>query len=157
MTSLDDLSKEVGKLRTDMAQVNTLVERLDVTIEKLTEVSTTVSQLLAVQGSRLEQQEKSNQQLSTLIEKRRDEFTENVDMLHKRISSSEKDFKTEIEKLNDRILAEMKAMREDNKAQTEAMTDKISNLERWIWWMTGGATVIGFLLSKVIDVSKFFN
>jgi len=157
MTDLNELSREVSKLKTDMAQVNTLVDRLDVTIEKLTEVSTTVSQLLAVQGSRLEQQEKSATQLSLLLEKRRDEASENYEMLHKRITSSEKDFKHEIEKHNDKILDEMKAMRDDNAKQQQAMIKKITDLEKWVWVVSGGAAVVGFLISHVIDLSKFFN
>ena len=70
MPDLNEIAKEVSALRADMAQINTLVDRLDITIEKLTEVSTNVSQLLAVQGSRLDQQERSSSQLSLLIEKR---------------------------------------------------------------------------------------
>jgi len=157
MTDISDLAKEVGQLKTDMAQVNTLVDRLDLTIEKLTEVSTTVSQLLAVQGSRLEQQEKSSAQFSMLLEKRRDEAMENADMLHKRITSAEKDFKQEIEKLNNKILDEMKAMREDNSRQQAEMIKKITDLEKWVWIVSGGAAVVGFLASHVIDLSKFFG
>lgn len=157
MTDISDLAKEVGQLKTDMAQVNTLVDRLDLTIEKLTEVSTTVSQLLAVQGSRLEQQEKSSAQFSMLLEKRRDEAMENADMLHKRITSAEKDFKQEIEKLNNKILDEMKAMREDNTRQQAEMIKKITDLEKWVWIVSGGAAVVGFLASHVIDLSKFFG
>ena len=82
LNNIDNLSKEVSALRADMAQINTLVDRLDLTIEKLTEVSTNVSQLLAVQGSRLDQQERSSNQLSLLIEKRKDEVSESVETLH---------------------------------------------------------------------------
>lgn len=157
MTELSQLSKEVSELKSNMAQVNTLVDRLDITIEKLTEVSTTVSQLLAVQGSRLEQQEKSNAQLSLLLEKRRDEANENYEMLHKRITSSEKDFKQELEKLNDKLFDEIKAMREDQAKQQAAMLRKITDLEKWVWIVSGGAAVVGFLISNVIDLSKIFN
>jgi hypothetical protein len=112
MSELTELSKEVAILKTDMAQVSGLIDRLDLTIAKLTEVSTTVSQLLAVQGNRLEQQEKSAYQFSALLEKRRDEAAESNEIMHKRISSAEKEFQTEIAKLNDKILDEMKSMRD---------------------------------------------
>ena len=157
MPELNDLAKEVSALRADMAQINTLVDRLDVTIEKLTEVSTNVSQLLAVQGSRLDQQERSSSQLSLLIEKRKDEVSESIEILHKRINTSEKDFKVELEKLNERILDEIKAIREDNLEQHKALNEKISKLERWVWYVTGGAAVVGFLLSKVINVGALFT
>lgn len=157
MADLNELAKEVSALRADMAQINTLVDRLDVTIEKLTEVSTNVSQLLAVQGSRLDQQERSSSQLSLLIEKRKDEVSESIEILHKRINTSEKDFKVELEKLNERILDEIKAIREDNLEQHKALNEKISKLEKWVWYVTGGAAVVGFLLSKVINVGALFT
>ena len=42
-----ELYKDVVKLKSDMAQINVLVDRIDVTIEKLTEVSKNISELLA--------------------------------------------------------------------------------------------------------------
>ena len=157
MADLNELAKEVSALRADMAQINTLVDRLDVTIEKLTEVSTNVSQLLAVQGSRLDQQERSSNQLSLLIEKRKDEVSESIEILHKRINTTERDFKQELEKLNEKILEEMKAIREDNLEQHKALNEKISKLEKWMWIVTGGAAVVGFLLSKVINLGVLFG
>lgn len=157
MADLNELSKQVNELRADMAQINTLVDRLDVTIEKLTEVSSSVSQLLAVQGSRLDQQEKSSNQLSLLLEKRKDEFSESVEILHKRINTTEKDFKAELEKSNEKILEEMKAIREESKSNYAALNKKISDMEKWMWIVTGGAMVVGFLLSKVVNVAKFFG
>lgn len=156
MPDLNEIAREVSALRADMAQINTLVDRLDITIEKLTEVSTNVSQLLAVQGSRLDQQERSSSQLSLLIEKRKDEVSESIENLHKRINSTEKDFKAELEKLNEKILQEMKAIREDNLEQHKALNEKISKLEKWIWYVTGGAMVVGFLLSKVMNLNTLF-
>lgn len=153
----DELSREVSALRADMAQINTLVDRLDLTIEKLTEVSTNVSQLLAVQGSRLDQQERSSNQLSLLIEKRKDEVSESVEILHKRINDTEKDLKSELEKSNANILNEIKAIREESRANHAALNKKISDMEKWMWLVTGGAAVVGFFLSKVIDFSKIFG
>jgi len=157
MSELTELSREVAILKTDMAQVSGLIDRLDLTIVKLTEVSTTVSQLLAVQGNRLEQQEKSAYQFSTLLEKRRDEAAESNDIMHKRISSAEKEFQTEIGKLNDKILDEMKSMRAESKQQHDELSSKMSKLEKWVWVVSGGGAVVGFLLSHVINLDKFFN
>jgi hypothetical protein len=157
MSELTELSKEVAILKTDMAQVSGLIDRLDLTIVKLTEVSTTVSQLLAVQGNRLEQQEKSAYQFSALLEKRRDEAAESNDIMHKRISSAEKEFQTEIGKLNDKILDEMKSMRAESKQQHDELSDKMTKLEKWVWLVSGGAAVVGFLLSHVVNLDKFFN
>lgn len=156
MTDLNELNIQVLKLQSDMSQINVLVDRLDVTISKLTEVSTSVSQLLAVQGNRLDQQEKSSNQISYLLEKRKDEMVESYEILHKRITNTEREHKAEVEKLETKILDEIKAIREENKDMHAALNKKIVELEKWMWVVTGGAAVVGFLLSKVIDLDKIF-
>jgi hypothetical protein len=156
MADLNELNIQVLQLKNDMSQINVLVDRLDITISKLTEVSSSVSQLLAVQGNRLDQQEKSSNQISYLLEKRKDEMTENFEILHRRINSSEKDAKADIEKHEEKILDEIKAIREENKNMHAALNKKIVELEKWMWVVTGGAAVVGFLLSKVIDFDKIF-
>lgn len=156
MTDLNELNIQVLKLQSDMSQINVLVDRLDVTISKLTEVSTSVSQLLAVQGNRLDQQEKSSNQISYLLEKRKDEMIESYEILHKRITNTEREHKAEVEKLETKILDEIKAIREENKDMHAALNKKIVELEKWMWVVTGGAAVVGFLLSKVIDFDKIF-
>lgn len=153
--NVDQLNRDVYNLKSEMAQVSVLVERLDTTIEKLTEVSTSISQLLAVQGSRLDQQEKSSNQLSLLIEKRKDEVSESVQILHNRINNNEKEFREELSKMNDNILGEIKKIREDNIAQHKQMSEKMTQLERWIWVVTGGGLVVGFIISH-LDLSKIF-
>lgn len=156
MADLQELNIQVLKLQSDMSQINVLVDRLDVTISKLTEVSTSVSQLLAVQGNRLDQQEKSSNQISYLLEKRKDEMVESYEILHKRITNTEREHKAEVEKLETKILDEIKAIREENKEMYAALNKKIVELEKWMWVVTGGAAVVGFLLSKVIDFDKIF-
>lgn len=156
MADLNEINLQVAQLRNDMAQINVLVDRLDITIAKLTEVSSSVSQLLAVQGNRLDQQEKASNQISFLLEKRKDEMIESYEVLHKRITATEREHKAESEKLETKILDEIKGIREENKEMHAALNKKIVELEKWMWVVTGGAAVVGFLLSKVIDFDKIF-
>jgi uncharacterized coiled-coil protein SlyX len=126
------LSEDVTSLQKDMAQVGTLVDRLDVTIEKLTEVSSTVSQLLAVQGNRLEFQEKVASKLEDLVEKRRQETDTMVKDLHTKIEKVESDTYKDIEANKDK-----------------EMSDRIGRLEKWMWTIVGGGAAVGFIVSKV--------
>lgn len=146
MGEISEIYNDIVHLKTDMAQINVLVERLDVAIVKLTEVSSSVTQLLAVQGNRLDQQKETNNHMNDLIEKRKEE-----------IEKAKKDFKEEMEKLNNKIIHEMQLMREEFKGQHNTLSKKISDMEKWRWIVTGGALVVGFLLSKAINVGQFFN
>ena len=150
-----ELYKDVVKLKSDMAQINVLVDRIDVTIEKLTEVSKNISELLAVQANRLEFQEKITQQLSVLMEKRRDESEENIRYLREEMEKVEKDLNKVLNEKYHDILDEIKSIRDDNSKQHQQMQDKFSQFERWMWMVSGGAVIIAFLLSKMAPIKIF--
>lgn len=144
------LSDTISTLQQDMAQVGTLVDRLDVTIEKLTEVSTRVSELLAVQGTRLENQEKVSEQIQALIEKRRIETDTNIKDVYLRVEKVEKDLYDEIEASQEKVLKEIKEMRAESTLQHNELKGKVNRLEKWMWTCIGAVVVISFAIQVII-------
>ncbi len=140
------LSETISTLQQDMAQVGTLVDRLDVTIEKLTEVSTRVSELLAVQGTRLLNQEKVSEQIQELIEKRRVETDTNIKDVYIRVERVEKDLYNEIEASQEKVLKEIKEMRAESTTQHNELKGKVNRLEKWMWTCIGAIVVISFAI-----------
>lgn len=140
------LAETITTLQQDMAQVGTLVERLDVTIEKLTEVSSHVSELLAVQGTRLEMQEKASANLQELVEKRRVEFDTNIKDVYYRVEKVEKDLYDEIEASQEKVLKEIKEMRAESTSQHNELKGKVQRLEKWMWTVIGGLAALTFLI-----------
>lgn len=159
-TEIRKLAENVSSLQQDMAQVGALVDRLDVTIEKLTEVSSTVSQLLAVQGNRLEFQEKVAEKLQDLVEKRRTETENYVKDLHVKIDTVEKDLKGDIRETHTDILSKISEMQASGTKQhqdiSDKMSERISRLEKWMWTIAGAGTVAWFVISQ-IDISKIIG
>lgn len=140
------LAETISTLQQDMAQVGALVERLDVTIDKLTEVSSHVSELLAVQGTRLEIQEKVSTQLQDLVEKRRVEMDSNIKDVYLRVEKIEKDLYDEIDVSKKSVLNEIKEMRAESTVQHNELKNKVNRLEKWMWTMIGGLTVATLIL-----------
>jgi len=140
------LSDTISILQQDMAQVGTLVERLDVTIEKLTEVSTRVSELLAVQGTRLLNQEKVSEQIQTLIETRRVETDSNIKDVYIRVERVEKDIYDDIEASQQKVLTEIKEMRAESTTQHNELKTKVNRLEKWMWTCIGAIAVVSFIV-----------
>jgi DNA repair ATPase RecN len=140
------LAETISTLQQDMAQVGTLVDRLDVTIEKLTEVSTRVSELLAVQGTRLLNQEKVSEQIQELIEKRRVETDTNIKDVYIRVERVEKDLYNEIEASQEKVLKEIKEMRAESTTQHNELKGKVNRLEKWMWTCIGAIVVISFAI-----------
>ena len=155
-TEVKKLADNIVSLQKDMAQVGVLVDRLDTTIEKLTEVSTTVSQLLAVQGNRLEFQEKVQEKLQDLVEKRRQESDIIIREVYARIEKVETDLYKEIESSQDKVLLEIKEMRTESTKQHEELKSKVGRLEKWMWTIIGATTVLGFLV-KQVDFAHLFG
>lgn len=140
------LADTISTLQQDMAQVGTLVERLDVTIEKLTEVSTRVSELLAVQGTRLLNQEKVSEQIQTLIETRRVETDTNIKDVYIRVERVEKDLYDDIEATQEKVLNEIKEMRAESTTQHNELKTKVNRLEKWMWTCIGAIAVVSFIV-----------
>lgn len=150
------LAADVSYLQTDMAKVGALVDRLDTTIDKLTEVSTSLSQLMAVHEAKLSAQEIITKQTTDLVEKRRVEMEEKVQQLHSRISSGEKELAGKIEEQYDDIMHEIKEMRQESQTQHTALSDRITAMEKWQWIIIGGSIIVGVILSQV-NLAQFFS
>lgn len=146
--AIEKITDNVSSLQRDMAQVGTLVERLDVTIEKLTEVSSTVTQLLAVQGNRLEVQERVQEKLQDLVEKRRTEAEQNVKDIYSKITLVETELQKDMDDNHEKVIKKIEELQTDSNTHHQKMNDRISNIERWMWTLLGGSIILAFILNN---------
>lgn len=153
--SINKLSEDVSYLRKDMAVVGALVDRLDTTIDKLTDISNSVSSLLAVHETKLTSQEIISKQLADLVEARRVETDDKIQILHERISSGEREIKEKIDDQYDELMKEFKEMRAESTLQHNTLSDRITTMERWMWTVIGGSAIVGGLIT-LIPWDKFF-
>lgn len=97
------MSREIN----DSSILAIIVERLDVAVEKLTEVSRSISQMLAVHENRIDTQEKVSDQLTDLIEQRRKEANEDIKELHSRITTTTRELSDKIADTEKKVLTEL--------------------------------------------------
>jgi septation ring formation regulator EzrA len=148
-TNVNKLAEDVSYLRKDMAVVGALVDRLDTTIDKLTDISNSVSNLLAVHETKLTSQEIISKQLSDLVEARRVETDEKVQLLHERISSGEREIKEKIDDQYDELMKEIKEMRAESTTQHNTLSARITAMEKWMWTVIGGSAIVGGIIALV--------
>ena len=153
--SINKLAEDVSYLSRDMAVVNTLVSRLDTTIDKLTDISSSVSNLLAVHETKLTSQEIITNQLSNLVELRRVETEDKIQLLHERISSGERDLKINIDEQYDELMKEIKEMRAESTKQHNTLSERINTMEKWMWTLIGGGAIIASIIT-LVPWSTFF-
>jgi ABC-type siderophore export system fused ATPase/permease subunit len=152
---VNKLADDVSHLRKDMAVVGALVDRLDTTIDKLTDISNSVSSLLAVHETKLTSQEIISKQLSDLVETRRVETDDKIQILHERISSGERELKQNIDKQYDELMTEIKEMRAESATQHTTLSERITAMEKWMWTVIGGSAIVGGIIT-LIPWDKFF-
>jgi len=119
------------------------LDRIDSIIDKLTEVSTDLKSMLAVHEERINRQEKETDDLHIIMEKRRIEVDTKID-----------DIYGVMHKKDDKLLEEIKHIREDNTSQHKEMSQKIANMEKFIWMAIGGGITVSWLITFSLNFFK---
>lgn len=121
-------------------------DRVEAAIEKLTNVSVELKQMLAVHEQRISQQEKESDELHTIVEKRRDELDIKL-----------KDVYDTMRQQDNSILEEIAKLRKESTDQHNILHSKINQLERYIYTAIGGGMVITWLLTNAMNYLKILH
>ena len=124
-----DIKVQIAGLKKDIENVNNLNGRLDAAIEKLTEVSTSIKQMLAVHEEKISRQE----QIDEIIFEKLKERAGEIDTVHRELSK-------EMQQVEKRLLLEIKQLKLD-------IGGRVGILEQYKWLLLGGAIVAGWILS----------
>ena len=135
--TLQNLAVEVEGLKKDIKNGELIHSRLDTAIDKLTDVSTSIKQMLAVHEQKLTQTEKTEEILFEKVRERGEE----LDMVYR-------DLQRDINQVEKRLLLEMKTLK-------SCFDGRVSVLEKWRWLIIGCALAIGFILAK--NMPKIIN
>ena len=130
-----DINTEVALLKKEVSDIKVIFSRLDVAIEKITDVSSCVNRMLAVHEEKIANQEEAQSRANT-------EFTHDIKELHSRVTSNYKEL-TEMMQLHHKEQAlHIQQLQND-------LNGRVGILEKWRWLIIGGAIVVGFALQKM--------
>ena len=141
-----ELETEVKLLKKELGDQRKIHNRIDVAIEKLTDVSNSIHRMLAVHEEKIARQEEAIEDAEKSLENRRTELSIKIDELHSRITTNSKEIMSaasaqhiqqnkEIQKIKDELAA------------------RVGVLEKWRHVLIGGSIVIGFIIHKFIQFS----
>ena len=138
--STTDLKVELTGLKKDIENTQNLNSRLDTAIEKLTDVSTSIKQMLAVHEEKISRQE----QIDEVIFDKLKERAGDIDLVHRELSK-------EIQQVEKRLLIEMKQIKLD-------IGSRVGILEKYRWLIMGGAIVVGWFIAlnghEILEMMK---
>ena len=124
-----ELLVDIAGLKKDVEQVNQIHNRLDTAIDKLTDVSICIKQMLAVHEEKITRQEQTDEVIFGKLRERQLE----IDTVYKELQK-------EIQQTEKRLLIEIKSLKLD-------IGGRVGTLEKYKWLIMGGAIVIGWVMS----------
>ena len=142
-----ELETEVKLLKKELQDQKKIHDRLDIAIEKLTDVSNSIHRMLAVHEEKIARQEEAIFQAEEQIEVRRSELSKQIDELHSRITTNTKDIMTAAATQHQQQNKEIQKIKDE-------LISRVGVLEKWRHVLIGGSIVVGFMLHKFIDFSS---
>ena len=69
--------------------------------------------------------------------------------LHSRISDMRDELREDIDQKHEKLMEKLESHAKSESETNEHMASKISGLEKWRWFLMGGAVVVGYILAHV--------
>jgi len=141
-----ELETEVKLLKKELQDQAKIHGRLDIAIEKLTDVSNSIHRMLFVHDEKIARQEEATVASDNKLEIRRTELSAKIDELHSRITTNTKEI----------MAAAVQQHNEQNKQIQKIKDDlaaRVGVLEKWRHVLIGCSIVAGFVLHKMLNMS----
>ena len=119
---------------------------LEAAIERLTEISSDLKIMIAVQEQRITQHEKQAEAVEIKLEKRREELDVKLKDVYDTIRSQDQ-----------AILIEIKAIREEHNKHYECLNEKFNTIQKVIWMAIGGGVAVGYGFSFITNYFKILG
>lgn len=127
-----DLKVDVGVLKTQVATLTQLCNKMDSVIEKL-----------------MENQSRISEQIYDDMEKKKQETVADIKELHSRITTVDRNLSDKIELTERRIMDEIKSLRDDITEHNKKEDSELQKIMEWKWTAAGGILVLAWLFSHV--------
>jgi DNA repair exonuclease SbcCD ATPase subunit len=138
---LSSIEKDIAGIVVNQKNFDDLLEKMDKTLSRITDVSQSIAQMLAVHQNTIERQEKN-------IEKNEDDMR----AIHVRLHEVKNDLRSEIQQEYGRIIKRLDDHIEENRQQHKSISDRFSKVEKFVWAVSGGGVIVGYLLSKILPI-----
>ena len=142
MSDIDNLKTEIALLKKDAKTGELIHQRLEIAIEKLSDIGISCKQMLSQQQTRLERAEQTDDDIFITLESRRKEWDNDLKELHSRITTNSRELREHQVQSENKMLDELRAMRNQ-------LSERVGVLEKWRWIIIGGSIVLGFIIQKL--------
>jgi hypothetical protein len=152
-----EIETKLAVLERDITAMSGIFPQLNATMTKLTDISSSIKEMLAVHDSKINKHEQTDDQLYGLIEKRRIQSDSQHQDIQLKIIQSEKDIKRDMDDFQKTMMAEMKDIRRELKEYHDCASKSSSLLDKGKLILYAIGILLSFILYKigVIPFVKF--
>ena len=141
MSDIENLKTEIALLKKDAKTGELIHSRLEIAIDKLSEIVISCKQMLAQQEQKLAKAEQTDDDIFITLESRRKEWDNDLKELHSRITTNTRELRDNQYQLESKLLNEIRMVRTQ-------LSERVGVLEKWRWLIIGGSIIIGLMMSN---------
>jgi hypothetical protein len=141
MSDIQKLQTDVALLKQDAKTSERIHERLEVAIDKLTDITVSLKSMLVQQETKLQKAEETDNDIFVTLETRQLRWDSDLKELHSRITTNTRELREHQIAAENKMLNEMRAIRTQ-------LDSRVAVLEKWRWIIVGGSIIVGLLISN---------
>ena len=141
MPDLENLKTEIALLKKDAKTGELIHQRLEQTLEKLSDCAVSLKGILAQQETKLQRAEQTDEDIFITLESRRKEWDNELKELHSRITTNSRELREHQVKSEQTMLNELRSMKHQ-------LSERVGVLEKWRWLIIGGSILLGLMMSN---------
>ena len=141
MSDLETLKTDIALLKKDAKTSELIHSRLEVAVDKLTEITISLKGMIAQQEQKLTRAEQTDDDIFITLESRRKEWDNDLKELHSRITTNSRELREHQIQSEGKMLNEIRAVRTQ-------LSERVGVLEKWRWLIIGGSIILGLMMSN---------
>ena len=141
MSDLNKIQTKIALLEQDAKSAEQIHNKLEVAIEKLTEITISLKGMLVQQETKLAKAEETDNDIFVTLESRQVKWDNDLKELHSRITTNSRELREH------QVISENKMLNELRNIRNQ-LDNRVAVLEKWRWIIVGGSIIVGLMISN---------
>jgi len=141
VSDISEIKTQIALLEQDAKSAEQIHNKLEVAIEKLTEITISLKGMLVQQETKLAKAEETDNDIFVTLEARQVKWDNDLKELHSRITTNSRELREHQVQSESKMLYELRNLRQQ-------LDNRVAVLEKWRWIIVGGSIIIGLLISN---------
>jgi hypothetical protein len=141
VADLGKIETKIALLEQDAKSAEQIHNKLEIAIEKLTDITISLKSMLIQQETKLAKAEEVDNDIFVTLESRQVKWDNDLKELHSRITTNSRELREH------QVISENKMLNELRNIRNQ-LDNRVAVLEKWRWIIVGGSIIVGLMISN---------